>query len=242
MHNSKQTGYAKNVARFELIREHCRSFGAAYNPARSDLSLAALDFLLEEGRGIIEPMRLALDNYAQAVAARAHDMNPLEDLIKRSFESLQASGCSPETLVRANAILHQYRGAGKASSDPSDLLAESLAPHSHLHRHTRDTRIEWLDQYLELLRSEPLYRPHEPELGLENLEKWRDKHLEHNTKIRAAAIARRQARNERDRVVYAPRTGMVAIAAHIKAYVRATFGPKSREYRAISSLRFIMGK
>ena len=101
-----------------------------------------------------------------------------------------------------------------------------------------DSKIDNLGKYIQLIETEPLYNPNEPDLTTTAIN---DKYVTLKT---AQADCNRTdalldtARRQRDIVLSADNTGLCDIGAGVKKYVKSAFGPNSHEYKSLSDVKF----
>jgi uncharacterized protein YhaN len=99
-------------------------------------------------------------------------------------------------------------------------------------------RIDNFALLIETLKTEPLYQPNEPHLTIAGLESqlghMRQTHLD--TAARMAEL--QQARDQRNQLLYAAETGLVATVRSIKAYVKSIFPASTPQYKHIAALGF----
>jgi hypothetical protein len=86
------------------------------------------------------------------------------------------------------------------------------------------------------------YEPNETELQVATLTDYSTRLKGANTAVINAATPLSNARIARDEALYADETGLVALAALVKKYVKSVFGGDSPQYRQISGLQFTVPK
>ncbi|MDR1582268.1 MAG: hypothetical protein LBS55_03255 [Prevotellaceae bacterium] len=59
-----------------------------------------------------------------------------------------------------------------------------------------------------------------------------------NEAVTVANVPLANARQERDRLLYAPQTGMISTALQVKEYVKAVFGASSPQYKEVRLIKF----
>lgn len=101
-----------------------------------------------------------------------------------------------------------------------------------------DQRIEHMARFLSLLRNEPGYKPNEPELQVSTLEQYLETMRQTNSEMIRREVELSNARLRRDRLLYAPKTGIYDVALDVKLYLKAAFGAKSSQYKQVSGLKF----
>lgn len=101
-----------------------------------------------------------------------------------------------------------------------------------------DQRIEHMARLLSLLRNEPGYIPNEQELQVSTLEQYLETMRQTNSEMIRREVELSNARLRRDRLLYAPKTGIYDVASDVKLYIKAAFGAKSSQYKQVSGLKF----
>lgn len=99
-------------------------------------------------------------------------------------------------------------------------------------------RIEHLDKMIELLDVEPKYNPNEVQLSVEGLRGYHDELETINEKVIETYGYYNTAMTERNRKLYIPETGLIAIAQSVKNYVKSIYKTNTPEYKTISKLAF----
>ena len=101
-----------------------------------------------------------------------------------------------------------------------------------------DSRIENLDKLLQLLRSQPGYKPNETELSIDGLTTLYNNMVAANTAVVNATTPVSNARISRNDHLYNPKTGLVQVASDVKIYIKSVFGAASPQYKQVSKLKF----
>lgn len=237
-----ETGHAKNVANFENLNSIVQSFGAAYNPPRTNLKLPALQTLQTNARNAI----IEINNQMAEQAARSNERETvfegLSRLATRIVNAVEVSDAEPFIGDQARTLVRKIRGeraGAPAEDDPATPdIDESENTHSVSQR-SYDNQLANFDALVTLLESQPTdYVPNEPPLQTANL-RARVNHMRAvNDAAKSAQAAIDAARATRDNVLYNESTGLVAIALDIKKYVKSAFGTTSPQYAQIKDLKF----
>ena len=89
-----------------------------------------------------------------------------------------------------------------------------------------------------MLSSQSAYSPTEPDLTVTALNTLLDDMQATNSAAVKAEIPLTSSRQERDRLLYAPKTGMMATGLAVKEYVKAVFGVSSQQYKKVRQISF----
>ena len=101
-----------------------------------------------------------------------------------------------------------------------------------------DNRLDNFDKLIKLVAGIPLYAPNENDLKVVTLTATLNDLKAKNAAVIAALVPLSNARIARNEALYNPKTGLVATAIEVKAYVKSLFGATSPQYKQISSLEF----
>jgi hypothetical protein len=101
-----------------------------------------------------------------------------------------------------------------------------------------DMQIDHLEKLIELADVEPKYNPNEIPLQVATLNNYKTQLETINTAVKNIYTPYSNAMIARDKKLYDPATGLVAIAQLVKNYVKSIFGASSPEYKQINKLRF----
>ncbi|MEQ1678573.1 MAG: hypothetical protein ABL876_17890, partial [Chitinophagaceae bacterium] len=101
-----------------------------------------------------------------------------------------------------------------------------------------DLQADHWGKMIQLLASQANYKPNEADLTVVALRTLRTSMKAANTNVGTAYNAFKNALIERDRLVYAERTGLVDTAKAVKNYVKSIFGASHEKFRQADSLHF----
>lgn len=242
MASTSETGHAKNVSNFEDLISFCTGYGTKYNPSNPNLALVALNTLLTNTRTSLTELNESLAPWINAVNAREIAFKPLNALITRVINALDATEASAEVVADARSISKKIQGVrSKAKENPSPPDPNNPAPDPKTisaSQMSYDSRIENLEKLVKLLAVQSEYTPNETELSVAALETFHANLITLNTAAVNTYTTVSNKRIARNGFIYNPVTGIVAIAGSVKKYVKSVFGVSSPEYKQISGLQF----
>ncbi|MFA4922877.1 MAG: hypothetical protein WC557_01645 [Ignavibacteriaceae bacterium] len=238
-----ETGHAKNVANFEDLISFCTGYGASYNPTKEAIKLTALSALHTEAQNKLAIVNAAQTPWSNAVSAREIVFEPLSKLITRVVNALDASEVLKQVVDNAKTIARKIQGkraAPKNNSTPADpaLPAEETSKNISASQMGFDNRIDNLDKLIQLLSAQTGYAPNETELSTAALATLLTNMKTTNTAAIDAFTPLSNSRIERNKSLYAEKTGLVDISADVKKYVKSVFGATSPQYKQVSGLKF----
>jgi len=234
-----ETGHAKNVGHFEQLKASVITFGAAYNPARPALKIAQLETLFTKANdALIDVMRknTVFNNFTNDRADVFHAMEPLA---VRVVNAIMLSDASAEKIKDAKGYLRKIHGKKAGSSKVLPVSPEAPAPVSiSSSQQSYDQQVQHFAALVDIAKSEPTYLVNESELKIAALDAKVLELKKCNTNVSNAHAVVSKARDERNKVLYAPATGLVNIAKLVKLYVKLAFKVDSAEYARIKGLEF----
>jgi hypothetical protein len=96
-----------------------------------------------------------------------------------------------------------------------------------LHISNMDRKIENFNKLVQFLAGIPEYKPNEKDISVAGMNSKLSELKSTTARYLAANAALDAARLERNTVLYAKNTGLVAVASDVKLYVKSVFGAKS---------------
>lgn len=247
MASNSETGNAKNVANFEDLISFCTGYGAAYNPVKASIKLAALGTLRTTAQGTLVTVTSTSTGFINATNARVIAFDPLKPLSTRIVNALSATDATPEMIEDAKTINRKIQGSRKGGSNtPTPPPAEGETPPEDnqisVSQQSYDNLIENFEKLVDLVKSEPTYTPNEVELKIVTLTALALDLRAKNTAVITATTDLSNARIARNKTLYQDKTGLVDIAGEVKKYVKSVFGATSPEYKQISKIKFTKPK
>lgn len=239
-----ETGHAKNVANFKKLMFRCAEFGIIYNPSNSLLTLANLKTFHTESKKCINNVSKTKSVHDEFEGERGRLFKNYKTLSTQIMGAVKSSGAPKSLIDDAITINRKMQGrrapATKATTNPdgTPINRNSVSQQSF------DMRIEHLDKMIELLDVEPKYNPNELHLSVEGLRSYHSELESANDRVVEAYGPYNTARTTRDRKLYTPETGLVAIAQSVKNYVKSIYETNTPEYKTVSKLAFkvLVGK
>lgn len=243
MSTTYETGHAKNVANFEAMITAVTAFGTAYNPSIPTIKVAALQAQLSAIKQTVEKVNTALANYSNAVAIRDFGYEPLQRLSSRIISALKATNASQQVVDNAMTNHRKITGArASAKLGPEEVTALKIGGKEikqvSASQQSYDSMLDTLDKQVKLLASIPQYEPNETELKVATLETLWVALQTKNAAVWTTRIALDTTRISRNKIMYAPETGVIATTLDVKNYVKSVFGLSSPQYKHMSALTF----
>ena len=238
------SGHPVNVNNLETMISFCTGYGGQYNPTNPLISLGNLTTKHTDSVAELAKVNLVFAPWDNSVNDRKALFEPLSRLCTRILNAVQASGATEEYIKDVKTIIRKLQGkrATPAVKDnPTTPDDESEASHS-ASQMTFGQRIENLDKLIDLLASNPLYNPNEPDIRVPDITNLRNNMITANTAVMNTFAPLSNARIQRDVVLYDLTTGLVKLAEDVKKYVKSVFGATSPQYKQISALKFTYPK
>lgn len=239
MASTTETGHAKNVANFATLIHQCQSYGTVYNPSNTALQITALNTKLTQANAALNDLLTLLPAQVHAVNSRDEIFAPLNKLVTRVFNAVEASNVSKNFIADVKTVVRKLQGRrAKAVSPTPPVEGEEPKKTISVSQMSFDSRIENFEYLIELLVSAPQYAPNETELTVASLQTQLTNMKDANQSAIMTEMPVRNARIERDNILYFGENSLVALAADVKKYVRSLFGSDSIQFKQISKLKF----
>lgn len=240
MASTSETGHAKNVSNFQILINSCTGFGAPYQPTRNALQLPALTAqhtACAAADAAVDPLRIA---YNRIAAERKELFVPLSGgLVTQLLAMFSNTDALQQVKDFAKTLANKLRGRSKKT--PAPPAAPGDTPEDVRHSTSQRSFAMLTDNFsafIETLAAEPTYAPAELELRVATLQAMLAAMTSKNNEVDLAYQALRDARTARNSVLYAKDTGLVDVALDVKEYVKAAFGTKSPQFKAVKGLQF----
>jgi hypothetical protein len=243
MASTSETGHAINVANFDEMISNIQGYKTVYNPSRQSIKLDALLTLSVNAKNGIDGVNAAMPVYSNAVAARDTAFSPLSKLVTRILNALKATETTKQVdenaLTFARKIQGRRASAKKTEAEKkTDMEAGKDSVQISSSQMSYDSRLDNFDKLIRLLTSIEVYAPNEADLKVASLSSLCTELKQKNAAVLAAAIPLKNARINRNDILYKELTGLVEIASDVKSYVKSVFGADSPQYRQISGIKF----
>jgi hypothetical protein len=235
--------YEGLVGAFELLLTYLVYLGAGYNPAPAHLKLVALQARLATLKSLLNDVSLAKAANDAAIATRAAWFDQLADLVTRVYNMLKVLSPKSPVMNAVKSLMNKLRGRRAA---PAPTNPDGTPGNSNSSSQTRFVnKVDQVSDLINTLGQDPKYAPAappvgstEPNLTLAGLGAFRDEMSARNAAVNGTEAPLTKARADRDKALFDPEDGLLAVVKQIKAYVKAMFGAKSAEFLQINGIRF----
>jgi hypothetical protein len=237
MTSTIESGINTYIGNFDKLIDICEGFGGSYNPVPTTLHIP----ILRDQSANIKIAITAVDK-AQAITIDAEDarkkiFSGLLPLVTRIQAIAIVLGLPDAIIVHVKEIVRKIRGqrAHKIKLDPS---TEEPQKHISVSQVSFNEQIEHLNQLIALLKSQPAYMPSESDLTVMALDQLLAAMQTTNVRFVETEVVLTNARQERNQLLYAPKTGMMETGLAVKEYVKAVFGTTSPQYKQVKHIAF----
>ena len=230
--SKSETGHYKNLANLNSLIGSLKSYGTQYNPSNADLSVESLETLSGQIVESISNETAAEIAHRNAVHERQEAYEGMSSLATRIYNAVAACAGKSET-ANAKSYTNKIRGGGKKKA--VDVTNEATRSTSQM---SFDNRMNNLSGFCRFLASIPEYKPNETDLQISSITVYIQSLASLNYTVNITWNELANARLERDRLLYADKTGALHIVQSVKKYAKSVFGSGSPEYKRISGLRF----
>ena len=238
MSSVSETGHAKNIANLQELIAFATGYGATYNPTKTTLKLPQLNALVSASQTSLADVIAKNTTFNNNVNDRQIAFSNLKPLATRLINALQTTDATAEKIADAKTFNKKIQGTrAKATTTPTDpnTPAPTTISTSQL---SYDQQIQHLAGIVSVLQSETSYAPNEIDLKIETLtSKQTDLNIKNNA-VATAHVNASNARISRDANLYAPATGILAIAAEVKKYIKSVFGASSPQFAQVKGIVF----
>ncbi|MBK8951663.1 MAG: hypothetical protein IPM85_04375, partial [Chitinophagaceae bacterium] len=230
-----------NVANFEDLIAFCNGY-STYNPTAASLSIASLGTKLTDARTALNGVIAAQTTFNNAVNVRKTAFEDLRPLATRVVNAFEACGADSEKVKDAKTINRKLQGTRAtkketaAPANPGDPVPADNSISAS--QQSYDQQMEHFARLINLLTTTAAYAPNETEINLTSLATKLGVLQATNSGVSNAYVAWSNSRIARDSELYNPLTGLVAVAASVKKYIKSLFGSSSPQYKQVSGLQF----
>ncbi len=245
--SSSQSGIAQNVVSMEVLIEKVTAFSTGYNPSRIEYTILNLQEVKAIAVAAIKAEGAALNVKKKSAAIRNLIVKALVKLITRSLNTLQISGAMEQTIKQGEAIVRELRGQRAGDKYTGEEIAAAKVSGTELkynamHYGTIDSKIDNIGKYIQLIETEPLYNPNEPDLTTAAINNQYLRLKTAQADCNKTDVNLDTAKRQRDLVISADNTGLCDIGLGVKKYVKSAFGPDSPEYKSLGDIKFRKNK
>jgi hypothetical protein len=237
MSSKIESGMNTYAGHFDQLINVCSGFGDQYNPTPPGLKIPALNCQLGCVRIAITAVDTALAEYVSTENARQETFGLLLPLSIRVQASAVVLGLPDAIIVHIKEVVRKIHGR-RAHALPTIPLEGASEKHISVSQVSFNEQIEHLNQLITLVSSQTDYDPAEEDLTVESLTQLLSSMYTTHHAAMAADAALTAARQERNRKLYDPKTGMMDTALAVKEYVKAVFGASSPQYKEVQHITF----
>jgi len=240
------TGHAVNVDHFGIVISLVKGYGSKYIPNNTAIKLVNLEIVYTNADGSKGTVTTTLKTYKGAIIDRHSLFKPLKPLATRILRALKASDVDDGVVALAKSFVAKIRGeriVPIAKSLPTTTTkmvdGEPVVVKTHsVSQQSFANNIEHMNGLVVLLTDETNYAPAETDLTIASLTAMvADMKLKHQACIDADTDYINSLIS-RNKILYAPKTGLYAIAGLVKYYVSTVYGFNSAEFRALRKIKF----
>lgn len=242
MTSTSETGHAKNVANFYDLISFANGYGTMYNPSKSSLTVAQLTAKHAQADAALQGVITQNAAFNMAVNKRMQAFEDLRPLSTRLINALASTDATKEHIADAKGLNRKMQGQ-RASKKEQPVNPSEPAPKTISARQlSYDQMIQHFDGMISVLEAEPSYTPNETDLQIKTLKAKLVSLKDSNEKVADAYTAVSNARLNRNKDLYNQESGLLNIAAEVKAYIKSVFGARSQEFAQVKGLSFTKGK
>ena len=232
-----ESGINTYVGHFRQLIDVCIGFGTRYNPQTGALQIASLE---TQYTGVITAVNLVdslLPDYITAESIRREKFGLMPPIALRVQATAVVLGLPEGVVTRIKEIVRKIRGERTHKIAPAPPNSEP-EKHISVSQTSFNEQIGHFNQLIDLAVLQPAYTPAEEDLQEAALKTLLSEMRLANDAVMVSLPPLTAARQERDKLLYAPKTGMIDTALAVKEYVKAVFGYNSPEYREVNHIRF----
>jgi hypothetical protein len=225
---------------FQELIGSCEGFGAVYNPQTPSLTIGNMKIQLVDVQTSINNVDTLLAYYLVAEGNRQQKFALLSPLSIRVQATAVVLGLPDTLLVHIKEVIRKIHGKRSKKLKPENETNANgeTVKHISVSQTSFNEQIEHFNQLIDFVASQPSYVPAETDLTVASLKNFLAELRSANETVIAAYTPLANARQERDKLLFGPKTGMIDTALTVKEYVKAVFGASSRQYKEIHHISF----
>ncbi len=245
--NSSKRSNQQNVDNMEVFTEKVITFDPAFNPSDTRLSIQNQKEIKVSGDKVLLGVALAERTNDDFATTRNIAFDALDPFVTRLINAVRISDAPAQTIEHADSIVREYRNQRATEIEPPAKTEEGTeeeesARTNKMRNGSFNTKIENYRNLVLLVNAIVGYKTNEAELTLEAISGRLDNLKRVNSACVTAEAELEAARQLRDIVLYADKTGLVDVAMDSKLYVKSAYGATSKQYRLISGITFTKKK
>lgn len=237
-----ETGHVKNVANFETAIFVLTALGRSYNPNQGLILLTALQVKLMEFKAALANVDTKDAEYrveTDEVQAEFDGLTAYVVNVKRTAEvEINDPAFTADLQTVVNKFFPKGRNTGLDDDPLTPDIDESRTARSTSER-SRDKLIAHLSDIIALLETKAsLYNTNDLAYTLDAIKAKRDRLTARNNASKQALIAKANAEDARDNLLYNEETGIITLVKLIKTELARNPGKNSTAYQQINALVF----
>jgi hypothetical protein len=221
------------VAHFRQLIAVLETFGSKYDPSNERLKVPEMDALRQDVLESIERVDTLIPNLIIAESKRHEEFAKLPGLVTRISGIAKASGFDKGILAHVEELVRKIHGTRHTRIKP-----DNEGTHVSVSQVSYNEQVEHINRLINLLDTQSAYQPPETDLSIVGLRIWAHALDNLNADVAHQAPRVAEARKQRNDLLYAPETGMMATAHAAKEYVKGVFGATSPEYTEVNHIHF----
>lgn len=235
MASTSETGHPINFENFEDLIQVNTGFGTGYDPSNALITIEAMTIKFNATDAAIEALSKTKPPFIDAENDRQQGFAAMKRRVTRVVNSFKTQQETTDRQYKdAMTIVHKIRGerAKKVDPESEDSISVSQQSFDQLYNHFRD--------FINYITGHSFYAPNETELKPAALTAMLADLRAKNKATTTTAVPYKKALNNRNKVMYAKKTGLVDVAIESKDYVKSAFegGAKSPEYALVKGINF----
>jgi len=234
--------HVKNVETLDKIMGFCTGYGGSYNPVRPKLQLSTLNALLAQANEAMRGEKLARTFYEDVTNTREVAFKEVPKLAARIIALLASSGASVQTMDDARMFFHKLYGYVVKDREP--IASGEVGKTSPKAKRTKSqnsyaSMADSFEKLVSKVSAAPGYQANEDLLKVDALESKVAELKKLNSDAIEARVKWSTGLTARNKVLYTTDAAICRTGKEVKEYIKAAFGPASKEYANVKNLRFI---
>jgi hypothetical protein len=235
-----EAGHAKNVANFETLTNIVNALDGTYQPTSPMILPAGLQTVLADSKAAVTAVGAKDSASTNAGKLRAQAFDGHEKLATRVGNAYAAGDTDELVSSNLTGLIRKLRGR-RAGEKPAPVPnAEGGDPIDKSHsvsQQSYDNLIANWRLIIQLLETQAGYKPNEEDLTIAALKTFVDNLDAKNNAAKIAVIDAKNARADRNRILYDDETGMLTAVRKVKKYV-STLKNAGAAYEQLVALKF----
>jgi hypothetical protein len=236
---ASETGHAKNIANFKQLITTINSFGNKYQPIADFLQIEKLEQQAQNAQSVLAKLKEFETLEKQSIATLQEEFKTLGTFTSQLMGILISSGAKISSVEEARAVQKLIVGKSvkKKKIETTNTTIIEVKETRSTSRQSYDSRLDNFEKFITILQNIAEYKPKEDAFQINTLKNKLSAMKNAIAENDNRELARRQMMNERNSLLYADETGIVAVAIKVKEYIKAVFGGiKSTEYKSVSKI------